>query len=93
MMVVSLELLVFAGGQDAARLPAFGLADYALFLQQVHQAGGPRVADVQPPLEKGRRDTAVLPGQLTRLLHQGVFFCLFDRALRLLEEVVGHLRP
>ena len=59
-----LRLLHFVrvGDEHLARLAALRLADDPLLLQQVDQAGGPRVADVEPPLQERGRDPGVLQG-------------------------------
>jgi hypothetical protein len=45
---------------DLSRAGALGATDSALLLQHVHEAGGPRVADAQSPLEERSRDPVVL---------------------------------
>ena len=50
--LLSLLHVVSVGNEDLTRLPAFGCADDTFLLQQVDEAGGARVADVQPTLEE-----------------------------------------
>ena len=89
--------VISVGDENLAGLATFGSANNAFLLQQIDEAGGTRVADVQPALEERRGNAGVLNSQLPGGFIQRVFPLLPLNLLargfpRLIDEVILGIR-
>src|SRR5690242_480119 len=65
---------LFVADQHRPAAQAIGRTDDAFVFHPLDQAGGPVVADPQPPLEHRRRRGSLLPDDVHRLIPEGIVF-------------------